>query len=235
MLTEVQCQYPMRRGIPMSQLHPSRVPTATLLSVLLLGLAGCGKTGDTRPVKVAADALFDAYGKDVMGADKKYTGRLIEIADVTGKVEKDDRGRYYVVAAQDARLVTQPDRGPRSGRIEDVGAHAREAAFNAEYQAGVILFLDPKTADKFAGLDGKRVTLRGTCHGMTKDKKTEPAYFVTVDDCELVAEAGKAAETPKTRSVKCAKCSKQFSFTTDADSAECPHCGAKNKITVKKK
>ncbi|OAI41426.1 hypothetical protein AYO40_03180 [Planctomycetaceae bacterium SCGC AG-212-D15] len=104
---------------------------ARILLLFCLLCVGCGaKSGPV--VMVGSQALFAAYGKDIVAADQKYTGNAVEISDVVGKVEKDDAGRYYLVAAEKARLVKGKDE------------QAMEVALNAKYLPGVMLYIDLK-------------------------------------------------------------------------------------------
>jgi hypothetical protein len=136
-------------------------------------------------VTVTAQELFDAYGKDVVAADTNYTGRLVELSNVSAKVHKDSRGRYYLVAAENVRLVLRADQGARMMSMREYERHMQAAAFNAQYLPGVILYLDPKELEKFSGLGDKTVTIRGKCKGMTDDKSTQPSYFVTLESVRL--------------------------------------------------
>jgi hypothetical protein len=133
------------------------------------------------PVKVEEAELFKAYEKDVIAADKKYTGHTVELANVSGNVAKDRHGRYYLVAAGSARGVKH---APQTTSSVDFYRAIQEDALNRI--PGIYLFLDSKEADKFSGLHDKRVTVRGKCKGMTKDERTYPGYFVTVEGVKLV-------------------------------------------------
>ena len=123
----------------------------------------------------------------MVAADKKYTGQMVELGNVSGKVQKDGDNRYYLIAAERARFVKPKEQGPRIMSLEGYQRHLQQAALNTKYVAGIILYLDPKEAEKFAGLGDKIVTVRGKCKGMTEDQKTQPGHFVTVESVRLVA------------------------------------------------
>ena len=48
-------------------------------------------------IKVDAQELFASYERDVVAADKKYTGKIVEIDNISGKIQKDGSGRYFVM------------------------------------------------------------------------------------------------------------------------------------------
>jgi hypothetical protein len=137
--------------------------------------------------KVEAGDLFAVYGKDVLAADKWYTGQIVELANLSGKVQKDRAGRYYLIAADQARFVKRQDQGARVMSIEEAQRRMQESALNTKYLPGIILYLDSKEAENFLGLGDRLVTVLGECKGMTEDPKTEPGYFVTVESVRLLA------------------------------------------------
>jgi hypothetical protein len=144
------------------------------------------KSADGTTKAVNAAELFAFYGNDVVAADKKYTGQVVELANVSGKVQKDSEGRYYLVAAEQARYVKRKEQGPRVMSFEEYQRRLQESALNTKYEPGIILYLDPKDAERFSGLGDKVVTVRGKCKGMTGDQRTQPGYFVTVERVCLV-------------------------------------------------
>jgi hypothetical protein len=145
--------------------------------------------GKRATLKANADELFAIYGKDVVAADLKYTGQMVELGSVSCKVQKASDGRYYLIAAEQARFVTPKDQGPRIMSLEEYHRHVQQAALNTKYEPGIILYLDPKEAAKFTGLGSEKVKVRGKCKGMTEDKRTTPGYFVTLESVSLVGVA----------------------------------------------
>jgi hypothetical protein len=136
-------------------------------------------------VQLTAVELFDAYGKDVIAADRQYTGKTIELANVQGMVQKDGEGRYYLVAADSMRMVKRADQGVRIMSVREYENNLQAQALNTQYLPGIALYLEPKTAEDFSGLGNNLVTVRGVCKGMKADPKTEPAYFVIVERVSL--------------------------------------------------
>jgi hypothetical protein len=153
-----------------------------------VGTEPTANVGTEFAVKVRADELFKSYSDDIVAADKKYTGQEVELEVVSCRVQKDGAGRYYLVAAPQARFEKRPDRGARVMSTEEYQRELQEAALNTTYLPGVILYLDPQEAGMFSGLGNKKATVRGRCRGTTKDKTTEPSCFVTVERVRLVAE-----------------------------------------------
>jgi hypothetical protein len=152
---------------------------------------------ETPAIKTEANALFTIYGSDVITGDTKYTGRLIELANIAGHVQKDNFGRYFLVAAEKARFVKRREQGPRIMSPSEFQRHMQESALNTKYMPGIILYLEPKEAVKFAGLGGRMVTVRGICKGRTQDQSTQPAYFVTLDNvCLSPTAADGPADNP---------------------------------------
>jgi hypothetical protein len=137
-------------------------------------------------IKVTPGELFAIYGKDVIAADNKYTGAMVELADISGMVQKHNDGRYYLVAAETARFIKKKDQGPRIMSVQEYHRRLVESAVNTKYLPGIILYLDPKEATKFSGLGGKKIKVQGRCKGMTEDKTTMPGYFVTVENLCLL-------------------------------------------------
>ena len=70
--------------------------------------------------------------------------------------------------------------------IAEYQRHLQEAALNAKYIPGIVLYVDAKAAEPFSGLGGKMVTIRGKCKGTTEDQSTQPGYFVTLESVQLV-------------------------------------------------
>jgi hypothetical protein len=181
-------QHPGRRR---RWLVPIGVGVCVLVGVIVAVVATRKGGGDdtdmpTGPtIKVTADELFAAYGKDVIAADKKYTRQMVEVANVSATVQKDNDGRYYLAAAEYSRFVRRGGQGVRTMSIAEYQRHMQEAALNTKYVPGIILYLDPREADRFSGLGDKQVTIRGECIGMTADPSTEPGYFVTLKGVRL--------------------------------------------------
>jgi hypothetical protein len=115
-----------------------------------------------------------------------YTGRMIELDKVVGKVQKGADGRYFLIAAESARSVKRRSQGPQMMSPGEYQRRMQGSALNTKYVPGVILYLDPKAATEFSGLGDKVLTVRGRCKGITKDEQTQPDYFVTVEGVRLV-------------------------------------------------
>jgi hypothetical protein len=109
------------------------------------------------------------------------------LANVSGKVYKDKSGRYFLVAAEQARSLKSKRKGASITSPEGYLNNLYESALNTKYVPGIILYLNPSDAEKFARFGGKMVTVRGTCKGMTADDTTEPSYFVRIENVRLVA------------------------------------------------
>lgn len=154
-----------------------------IFTLIILSVAS-GPTGEA--IRVDAGELFAAYEKDVIAADMKYTGKTVELTNVTGKAAQESGGRYFLVAAESARFVKTKSQGARVMSGEALHRSMLEGAYGTEYVPGVLLYLDSRDAGKFAGLADKKVTVRGTCKGMRKDDKTEPGFLVVVEEVQLV-------------------------------------------------
>jgi hypothetical protein len=137
-------------------------------------------------VKTSVNDLYTGYGKDLAAADLKFQNKQLELSGVTGKVEKDDQGRYFIGACV-SRVVKSGDGKARVMSIDQVQRRVYEAALNAKYVPGVMLYLKPDDLNQFTGLDGnKAITVRGRCKGSRTDPSTIPDYVVIIEDCTLV-------------------------------------------------
>jgi hypothetical protein len=141
---------------------------------------------DEPALRLTARQLFDDYQGDLVTADQKYLGHVVELADVTGKVEKDERGRYYLGAVVARVVRLPPDSSPPRSVVEAID-RMNQASANARYLPGVVLYLDPAHAGAFAGLKpGQKITVRGKCAGSRKDPQTLTENWVVVEACVLV-------------------------------------------------
>jgi hypothetical protein len=154
------------------------------------------KPANKSALRTEESQLFALYGRDVVAADKKYTGQVVEMASISGKVYKDSRGRYYLVAAEQARFIKSERQGARIMEIEAYINNMYESALNTKHVPGIVLYLSPSEVEKFAELNGKKVTVRGTCKGMTVDPMTEPGYYVAVENVRLVADSERIQNRP---------------------------------------
>jgi hypothetical protein len=89
-------------------------------------------------VEVSAIDLFRDYEKDVVAADLKYLNRPLRLLAVSGKIEKDEQGRYFIGACQ-SRLVKTPERGARFMSSEEAAHRMYQDALNARYVHGLLL------------------------------------------------------------------------------------------------
>jgi hypothetical protein len=205
-------------NVPSAGPRPTKAPTVNLPAPV----ADKPQGGPT--AKVDPRELFASYGKDVVAAEKKYNGQTLELANVSGKVQKDDAGRYYLLAAEGARFIKRGDQGARITSVEEFQRRSAEAALNTKYLPGVILYLDAKEAGRLAGLSDKMVTVRGKCRGMTLDKTTEPGYFVAVDGVELLgvgeSNSPKPPAQPPARNEAIAKKEKEEAAEKAAEAAK---------------
>jgi hypothetical protein len=122
-------------------------------------------------VSVSANELFKAFAKDLAGADVKYLNKPVLISGVTGKVEKDNTGRYFIAACPRARTVA-------SNRISGpgVGYHIPASA------PGVMIYFRPDAVAALAGRGQKEMAVRGICRGSRPDKNTSPELYVVVEE-----------------------------------------------------
>jgi hypothetical protein len=145
-------------------------------------------TAPDRPIlRVSADELDNAYRKDIATADLTYLNKAVELSGVTGNVEKDAQGRYFIGVVHD-RFVKTPSRPPRVGTIDDVTRAIAEAGLiSGKSVPAVILYIRQKDLNLFAGIGGKTITVRGVCKGTRPEPTATPEYEIIVDDCMFVA------------------------------------------------
>jgi hypothetical protein len=63
----------------------------------------------------------------------------------------------------------------------------QQAALNAKYVPGIILYINSADLKNFTGLDGKKLfTIRGRCKGSQKDSRTIPDRYIIVEECAFV-------------------------------------------------
>jgi hypothetical protein len=141
-----------------------------------------------RPViKVAASELYRDYGQDLIAADAKYLQNRIELSQVSGKIEKDQQGRYYLAALK-IRAVKQAGSG---ARIVSPGAAARsiyEAAANAKYEPALLIYLRPEEMTAFQGVkETDQLLLEARCAVTRKDPNTTPDLVVILEDARLIS------------------------------------------------
>jgi hypothetical protein len=133
--------------------------------------------------------LDNAYDREHATADLTYLNKAVELYDVTGNVEKDAKGRYFI-GVLPHRLVKTPSRPPRVGTIDDVTRAIFEAGVSGNQDKSVpavILYIRQKDLSLFAGVGGKTITVRGVCKGTRPEPTATPVYEIIVDDCTLVA------------------------------------------------
>jgi hypothetical protein len=159
-----------------------------LVAVFAAVRSAASSAGGTPVAVLSADALLKEYQADLAAADVKYMGKTVDVTGVSGKVQKDDEGRYFLAGAEGARVV----KGPGYGKvkmvddIEELHRRAMEAAFNTKRAPGVILYIDSGDLTAFADLGGRTVTVRGRCKGTQKDRRTDPEEVVIVEGCRPV-------------------------------------------------
>ena len=108
-------------------------------------------------------ALFDAYGKNELAADKKYAGKYVRILIRVQNVQKDPESKKYFVGAN---VVYDPD---------------------TDYPPSVLCFLSPKHLDGADKLKRDQTpTLVGRVVGFKAVRGAWKGYVVVLEDCRLV-------------------------------------------------
>jgi hypothetical protein len=131
---------------------------------------------------VGVDDLFAAYQQDLAKADVTYLGKILVLTGVRGKVEKNERGQYFIGASM-TRMVRAPQTAPRVVSIEQARRQMQEAVLNTRYEPGVLILLRDDAIAGFVGLDEQKpISVRGQCRGTKPDLATVPPYFVVIEE-----------------------------------------------------
>lgn len=118
--------------------------------------------------------LWNAYEKNVIGADRDYLGKVLHLK-LTGKILKDDAGYFVggdVVApgamtnAQLARLSPKERDWYRNG-----------------YPPNIICRIHPLAANMFATMTPGRMEVIGICKGRRTDPNVWQGFVVELADC----------------------------------------------------
>jgi hypothetical protein len=134
---------------------------------------------------LTAEQLWSQYRDNMAAADVRYQGKLVSLSGVPSKVEKDERGRYYLAACEE-RLVHRPGGGGREMSFDEYFRHVNESSASSRYVPALLLFIDERDVQRLADLGGRQtVTVRGRCSGAKKDAATSPDYLVVVEECRL--------------------------------------------------
>jgi hypothetical protein len=169
-------------------LPSSSVASGATLPSSPVASAGTDGNAAVRPtLRVSVAELDNAYSKDLATADSTYLNKAVELSGVTGNVEKDAQGRYFIGIMR-YRQVKTPSRPPRVESIDDVIREIREAGFGGgpKYVPAIILYIRQKDLDQFAGVGGKTITVRGVCNGTRPEPTATPEYEIVVEDCTPV-------------------------------------------------
>jgi hypothetical protein len=135
------------------------------------------------PITVSGNDLWKEYCE---GTGSKYTDRTVVVTGVTLYISgKDERGRSFFEWAYAARGPRKRSGGARIGSFADFQQNLYQGSLSLK--DGIVLFIDEKDLHSFDGLPrDKPITVRGICRGKQPDPKTDPDFFIQVDDCTLV-------------------------------------------------
>lgn len=157
-------------GPPSPERQLFRLALVLGAGVLLFGLVAAGiylgpilreVAKEPPPVEVASDdALWTEYADNVVAADQKYTGRVVEFR-VFGPVEQDSGGNYYIAG------------NTIHGRVFSVSR--------------VPCYVAPGSVARLANAPPgpQHFRVRGRCQGRRLDARAHGGFIVIVTDCEI--------------------------------------------------
>lgn len=152
---------------------------------------------DSPAIKVSAGKLYRDYRKDLLAADAKYLHKRMELSQVSGKIEKDQQGGYYLAALK-IRAVKRAGSGARITSPEDSARRIYEAAANAKYEPALIIYLKPAEISAFQGVkETDQLVLEGLCAAARRDPNTTPDVVVILEDAKLISKTTPPLPPPK--------------------------------------
>src|SRR5262249_55744890 len=131
---------------------------------------------EKKPVAtLPAQSLYVEYVKDLAAADLKYLDKTVFLTDLTGKVQKDAEGRYFIA-------------GDVSGeRTSGRGSNIPGQRVIPAPRPGLVLYISKDDLAAFTGIDRKAISVRGLCRGTRADQDGVPRFVVVLENCRAIA------------------------------------------------